>query len=162
MNSLFEAARWAPSAKNRQPWRYYRCSSSLKLELFNLLKSNELYGSAQALETSCELLLVFHRNESKEQRKHMIPDLLSIGASVENLIVAANGFQISSLWICDILDIKAKSPTLRSLQKRFGRLICGICLGYSMEDEKKPLPTFDEQLKLRSRFPLKEIIVQDT
>jgi len=81
--SLFEAARWAPSSYNNQPWRfiYVKRDSSIWQDTLNLLvDANKLWaknGAVLILAISCKY---FEYNQ-KKCRTHSF----DTGAAVENL-----------------------------------------------------------------------------
>lgn len=158
IRKLFEAARWAPSAKNRQPWIYYVCSEDMKHNICALLQKADRQGSATAIHTASKFLLVFRNTHGVARDvsdETALPDLLSIGASVQNILVAAEMLRLSSLWICDVLDvaedlsalIKA-DPTTEHLDSN--TLVSGICLGYSADLQEQTNDTLEKYVKHRN------------
>lgn len=141
---LLEAARWAPSAKNRQPWFYCICGekSIHAIAAFMREKGPELEATATALESAPVLMLVFYRKASAESPLDTLPDTLSIGASVENILLFARSLHLGSLWVCDILDVESEikdllmNSDLPSAQKTSLKscdLVSAVSIGYYTE-----------------------------
>ena len=90
LRSLFEAARWAPSSNNEQPWRFLVATKENTIEhdlLFNcLVEGNQKWAHrAPALLLSVAKL----QFEDGSPNRHAFHDT---GMAVENLIVQATAF----------------------------------------------------------------------
>lgn len=125
---ILEAARWAPSAKNRQPWHYCVITSAEEIKrISGLLESK----GPSVLETSKAIcragaLILVGRGFGYEV-ENTLPDYLSIGASVENMLLAATEIGFDSLWVCDILEIQNEIRSEINFQYE---LVCAVCLGH--------------------------------
>jgi nitroreductase len=87
MMSLFEAARWAPSSYNNQPWRFiYAKRNTLHWDkLFNLLaEPNKVWTKDAAL------LVVVISRKNFEYKKYSITHQYDAGAAWENLALEAS------------------------------------------------------------------------
>lgn len=93
LNSLFEAARWAPSASNEQPWKFIYAKRDTEHwdKLFNLLvEFNQMWTkSASAL-----VLLISKKTtkDDKPNRNHMSDagaawENLALQGSLNNLVI---------------------------------------------------------------------------
>jgi nitroreductase len=146
---ILEAARWAPSAKNRQPWFYtvIRTIDAISMISDCLIEAandrTDILKTAKIIRSVPILILVETQNESQEQE---LPDTLSIGASIENLLLAATELGLSSLWICDILDVKNEIKAKLGLKYR---LVSAICIGYQDGNGKTPRNTIEEMVDWR-------------
>jgi nitroreductase len=80
--SLFEAARWAPSSYNNQPWRfiYAKRNTSHWDKLFNLLAANKVWTKNAAV-----IVVVIARKNFEQNEKYSITHQLDAGAAWENL-----------------------------------------------------------------------------
>ena len=81
--SLFEAARWAPSSYNNQPWRFiYAKRNTLHWnKLFNLLaEPNKVWTKNAAV-----LVVVISRKNFEHNEKYSITHQYDAGAAWENL-----------------------------------------------------------------------------
>ena len=142
--SLIEAARLAPSAKNRQPWKFYIAKKENKDKIANLMvnwfkenKNNKtsLMGTANAIFQAPVLILVFRDSKSEFDRS----DTLSIGGAIEHILLKATELGLSSLWIADTWYVRKEISQLVGTELE---LYSAVSVGYSDENfyrEKKSL-----------------------
>ena len=103
---LLEAIRLAtlaPSAHNRQPWKFKIVSEEEKNLISDALleKTKDIKGhtgvhTAGIIKEASKLILVFIDNQIYENRDM---DILSIGAAIENLLLALNNMGLGAVWI---------------------------------------------------------------
>ena len=159
--AVLEAAGWAPSAHNSQPWRFIVLADpQVKRELAermaeawaaDLKKDNQIvddslrserverFANAPVLIMAC-LTMEGLREFPDEQRQKRERDLAveSLGASLENLLLAAYAAGLGACWFCAPVFCK---ETVRAVLK----IPCEvepsalIMLGYAAE--KPPVPT---------------------
>ena len=125
------AAILAPSAKNRQPWKFIVISGKEKDSMLKAVKcgiENEKRGNGllphytrfisgaentvKIMEQAPVTVFVFNTEAgtlwdsasavSIESKLADIANIQSVGAAIENMILAATDLGIGSLWICDI------------------------------------------------------------
>ncbi len=153
LNIVFEAGLCAPSPKNRQPWTYVvisdrgekkRFAEQMRAEIMRLysLKPDrqDIIGALDTLEPieQCSVLvLVCYKNNtvvihddgidwSMSAKDVEALDLMSVGASVENMLLKAQTLGVASLWCGDILYAY-------QLVKKYSEfpVVSAICLGYA-------------------------------
>ena len=130
----------APSAKNRQPWHFVVVNKKeLKKEIGDILENKmgvEGKVTCDVIRECSALILVFADIED------VIMDTVSVGASIENLVLRARDLNVASLWIGYILNIEEE------LKEKFGlskRLISAVALGYTdYFPSKRPRKTLEE------------------
>jgi nitroreductase len=87
LRSLFEAARWAPSSNNQQPWRFLVAVKENKVEydrLFNcLMEGNQTWAHRAPVLLLSVAELQF---EDGSQNRHALHDT---GMAAENLVIQA-------------------------------------------------------------------------
>lgn len=159
LRSVFEAGLDAPSPKNRQPWQYIVISDpEEKAKFAKQMRDelNELYSAKpdredilQAFDTlipieQCSvLLLVCYKNNTTAIHKDNVDwnisakdiealELMSIGASVENMLLRAQALGVSSLWCGDVLYAY-------NFLKDYSEfpVVSAICFGYSNDISHK-------------------------
>jgi nitroreductase len=92
-----ETSKFAPSGKNRQPWKVKILSDNEKLDLINILNNKKdmlaetgsLSISIDAIKQSNHTLLIFNPYSYREKpysRNKLLMDTQSIGAFVQNLL----------------------------------------------------------------------------
>ena len=170
IETIVEAARLAPSAKNRQPWKYIVYMGGEKDKLLNVMEKalekertehkllpQSAYGLPDAFNTlrimreAPVTIIVMNTNGQSpyetieaDRRVAEICDSLSIGASIENMLLKATKLGLGTLWIantCFAYDDLVK------FVGESGQLIGAVAVGHSAEH---PAP--------RPRKPLEEIL----
>lgn len=103
LNSIFEAARWAPSSRNRQPWFFYLTKKSSKyfykfMSVMN--ESNEWAANSAVLILACYI----KEDESGKNRAA----LYDLGQAIFSLVVQAQslGYYTHQIGGFDIEKIK--------------------------------------------------------
>lgn len=93
----------APSAHNRQPWKFKIVSKDEKDKIADTLieKTKDIQGhtgvhTAGVIKEADKLIVVFIDNDVVENRDM---DLLSIGAAIENLLLSLNDMGYGAVWI---------------------------------------------------------------
>lgn len=127
IETILQAGIYAPSAKNRQPWKYLVYTDSAKDVLLNVMEKGLLrerdgekrlprsqYGLPDAFHTlqimrEAPVLIIIENTNGKspfssidaDDRITEICDTLSIGASVQNILLTATELGYGSLWIAN-------------------------------------------------------------
>ncbi len=84
--TLLEAARWAPSSSNNQPWRFFILRGEERKKLFDgLSKGNQAWGGKFAPLT----IVVYSKPDLDTIKEDKQYYLLGCGLAVENLILQA-------------------------------------------------------------------------
>ena len=95
LRSLLEAARWAPSSNNEQPWHFLVAIKQTRDDYDRLLSclkpTNQLWARLAPVLMMSMAKLVF--TESGESNRHAFHD---VGLAVENLVVQATARILSS------------------------------------------------------------------
>ncbi len=93
----------APSAHNRQPWKFKILSASEKSSIANVLedKTKDIPGhtgphTADIIRNVPHIIMVFIDNDVIEDRDM---DIISIGACIENMILAYTDMGFGTIWI---------------------------------------------------------------
>lgn len=151
--SVFEAGLCAPSPKNRQPWTYVviserrekkRFAEQMHAEIMSLYSQKtdrwDIIGALDTLkpiEQCSVLILVCYKNNTTIIHDDGIDwnmsakdiealELMSIGASVQNMLLRAQTLGVASLWCGDILYAY-------QFVKKYSDfpVVSAICLGYA-------------------------------
>ncbi len=156
ITAIIQSGMKAPSSKNRQPWKYYVIQGNAKEEMLTVFRrgiEREEHGHAllpqskqhiAAAKHTVDIMaeaptIVFVVNSlgkpifdelTPEERISEICNIQSIGASIQNMLLAAAEKGIGSLWICDIYFAY---PELCEWLHGDGQLIAAIALGYPNE-----------------------------
>lgn len=173
ITEMIASAMLAPSAKNRQPWKFIVFQGHAKDELVRVMQegvANEkndhrlMPGWANAIADAentirvmneAPVLIVVLNTNGKtpfacidnENRIAEICDSLSIGAAIENMILTASEHGLGTLWIantCFAYD------DLVSFLNTENQLIGIVAVGYADEaPEKRPRKNIHDVLEFR-------------
>ena len=153
IDQVLEAARLAPSGKNQQPWRFAVYGGEAKRAL--------LPGSRAGLADAANTLRIMRKAPvtilaldacgddpfAKSEGGLRVADLvntLSMGAAIENLLLAAQELGLGALWIANTFFAY---PELCACLDGPFRLASAVALGYA-----------GEAPQARPRKPLAEIV----
>jgi len=173
IEQIIDAGRVAPSAKNRQPWRYIVLGGESKSEFLEhmwkgiLREENEcamLPDSANGLAdakntwnimTQAPILIVVINDNGKnpfdeinaDSRFVEICDTLSTGASIENMLLKATELGLGTLWIAN--TCYAYNELTQYLETS-QQLVGAIALGYANEAPmQRPRKKMEEVVEYR-------------
>ncbi len=91
IEKIFDAARFAPSGKNTQPWRFVVVESASKRQaLAKLAPQDEMIATAPVT-----LAVLRDRDAGYDDLK----DAQGIGAAIENILLAAHALGLGACWI---------------------------------------------------------------
>lgn len=127
IEEMIYSATLAPSAKNRQPWKFIVYEGKAKDDLVKVMRKGieeekqshalmpewgfaipDAENTVRIMEEAPCLIVVLNTNQKtpfasieKEKRIVEICDSLSIGAAVENMILTATDYGLGTLWIAN-------------------------------------------------------------
>ncbi|MFC1752702.1 nitroreductase family protein [Thermoproteota archaeon] len=139
INTILEAGRWAPSGLNNQPWRFVIVGNKAAKE-----RISECTHYSHIVRRSAALILVFL---DRDNSYNLIKDAQAVGACIQNMLLRAFELKVSSCWLGEILNQKAKVNKIINLKSRYD-LMAAIALGYSNKKSKS------------SRLPLKKLVLK--
>lgn len=163
LNTILTAAIQAPSGKNQQPWRFIVVKSDKRAEMMQVMRTGianmraqgENMGSsewtAKVMDQAPVTIFVFDPDglypwmpHSVDQNFSDVVNIQSIGAAIQNMLLAAQDLGLGSLWICDVFY--AYQELCAWLGEK-GAMIAAISFGYA---DESPAP--------RPRKPFGEVV----
>lgn len=156
INIIVNAARLAPSAKNRQPWKYIVYTGEEKNRLLDVMESSlmkerknhyllpksisglpDAFNTLNIMKTAPVIIIVMNTNGQNpfeaidsDRRITEICDSLSIGASIENMLLKADDLGLGTLWIANTCF--AYNDLINFIGEK-GQLVGAVALGYADE-----------------------------
>ncbi|MCK5183724.1 MAG: nitroreductase family protein [Candidatus Heimdallarchaeota archaeon] len=139
IEAILDAGNKAPSAKNLQQWRFhvYQREAKDKLVKFILDEFDKISNkpgiskyarySFQIMDEAPVAILVYSAQVMEHPAR---PDIQSVSAAIQNMLLKAQELGIGSLWICDVLYFD------ETIMKHVGAempLLAAISLGYANE-----------------------------
>ena len=162
LRTILKAATQAPSGKNRQPWRFIVVTGDKRREMVGVMRDGiatsqargDGLGSAEAtariMEQAPVTVFVFNPHGNHPYLAHSIGEMFedlvnvqSVGAAIQNMLLAAQDLGIGSLWIADVFS--AYDELCAWLGQRC-EMVAAVALGYP-----------DEQPDARSRQPVDKV-----
>lgn len=131
---LLTAASWAPSGNNLQPWRF-----SVVMDNKDLIKElSSLTIFNNWVQNSSCLISVFLDTKATDSRIQDIylKHVQSMGAAIQNMLLAANELGLSTCWIGEILKNEDKVRDLLGVSNDL-QLMAVIAVGYSNKNDLK-------------------------
>ena len=156
---IIQSAMLAPSAKNRQPWRFYILDDKQKEDITNMMYQwdkeypdihTSIKGSANEMKSANKAIIIFTPNYHSKNKKTYFkkPDYLSLGAAIEHMNLKCFDLGLGCTWLCDTLyvaDEINKYLNLNDLEQ-----VSTLIIGYPEE-----LP------ERRERFPIDKLLLND-
>ena len=154
MRSLLEAARWAPSSYNEQPWSFIVATRDDPVE-FGRLLSCLVEGNIQWAQHAPVLMVsvarLYFEDDGKPNR-HAFHD---VGLAVANLIVQATALGLVVHQMAGIFPDKIRE--LYGIPEGY-EAVAGIALGYPGDPQSLPEELRKRELAPRERKPLTEFV----
>ncbi len=156
LRSLFEAARWAPSSFNEQPWRFIFAIKD-QPEEFNkmilcLKEKNQRWvrsGGAPFLMIALSKKTFSHNNKPNRAHIH------DIGLAFGNFVIQATAMGLS---VCQMQGIHLqKVVKLYDVPEGF-RVTMGCAVGYSGEVSRLAEEFHERELRPRTRLDFKDFV----
>lgn len=132
---IIDSAILAPSAKNRQPWRFCILDNIQKQTIVNMMykwdtenrhERTSMKGSADQISMANRGILIYRENFKNPY--YDMADYLSIGAAIENMSLECADLNLGSCWICDVTYIDEEINKYLNLEKL--ELISMLAIGY--------------------------------
>jgi nitroreductase len=157
ITKIIKAGLKAPSQKNKQPWKFIITKGIEKNKIISVIEQGiereksstgllpnrkhlipSVLNTINSMKQASVLIFVFNteksdflfENVTTEQKFVETSNILSIGAAIENILLAAIDLGIASLWICD--TVFAYREICEYLRED-GQLVSAIALGYAAE-----------------------------
>ena len=120
--NLINAAGYAPSGKNLQPWRFVIVGNSKEKE-----QIAELSKYVSWLKQAPHYILVFLDNHLSYDRTK---DIQAIGACIQNILLLAHAQNIGACWVGEIIEQGEKIKRLINVNEDYFELMALITIGH--------------------------------
>jgi len=127
VKKILEAALWAPSGLNNQPWKFKVLKETQKDALAKFTKYAHIIKNAPLA------ICVFLDNGSTYNREK---DIMAIGACVQNMLLEAHELGLGTCWLGEILNKKKEVQEYLGIDSDL-ELMVVVTLGYSDEEITK-------------------------
>jgi nitroreductase len=143
ITTLLECARWAPSGLNNQPWKFVVIRSEATIEaLSNCTHYTDTVKGAK-------VLVAFYFD--KESGYNRTKDIQSIGASIENMLLACNELGLGAVWLGEILNQEDKVNSILNAPADM-ELMAIIAIGHPTDEERSSTRKSLAEITYRENF----------
>ncbi len=134
VSRILEAALWAPSAGNLQPWKFYAVyNQSKKEEIMHAALNQKVLAEAPLIVVVCaDTSLARLRYGERGEKLYCLQDT---AAAVQNMLLAATAFGVGSLWVGAFQEEMVKQ--ILEIQGQL-RPVAIIALGYAEMEPNQP------------------------
>jgi nitroreductase len=152
--ALFEAARWAPSSSNAQPWSFIVGTKDDPANFTKILECLVEQNQVWAKNAPVLVLTVATMNFDKNQQpnRHAFHD---VGQAAANLALQATALGLEVHQMAGILPDKARE--IFSVPSGY-EVVAGIALGYPGDPASLPEPLLTRELASRTRKALDSFV----
>ena len=154
MRSLLEAARWAPSSYNEQPWSFIVATKGDPVE-FGRLLSCLVEGNIQWAQHAPVLMVSVARLSFEDDGKPNRHAFHDVGLAVANLIVQATALGLVVHQMAGILPDKIRK--LYGIPEGY-EAVAGIALGYPGDPQSLPEGLRKREMAPRERKPMAQFV----
>jgi nitroreductase len=121
LQKIMSAGTWAPSGLNNQPWRFVSIMKKEVLaDLARLTKSGHIIEKAPA----CIAVFI-----DKDAMYNEVKDHQSMGACLQNMLLAAHGMGLGAVWLGEILKSAEEVRKLLGVPEAM-ELMAVVAIGY--------------------------------
>lgn len=127
IDSILEAARWAPSGLNNQPWRFKiikdpKWSDSLA----------ETTHYADIVRNAPVNVAVFYDPSAGYDR---VKDLLALGACIQNMLLMIHELDLGAVWLGEILNQRKQAEEILNSPSDW-ELVSLVSIGHPTDEER--------------------------
>ncbi len=127
IRQIVNAAQWAPSACNKQGWRFIAVSNQeIKDNIVHMASANRLIGKAPLA-----IFVLYERHITESKQSH----IQSASAGIQNLLLMAHSLGLGATWLTGIGGLDAIAKELKVPDTY--QIIACVIVGYPKE---QPLP----------------------
>ena len=143
LEKILQSGCTAPSAKNRQPWKFFILSDEQKKHISDMLldwdnlnpnEKNSVRGTAEQIQKANKMIMVYSDDYKSKNKKsnYKKPDYISLGCAIENMSLQAVNLGLGSCILCDTLYIENEINQYLNVSNY--EQICGFIVGYPIFD----------------------------
>lgn len=130
ITDLIKAASFAPSGKNRQPWKFFLLTDKASIHSLTLLAGHSKFMAT----APCMIFVYLDQSLSYNP----IKDVMAVGASIQNLLLYAHAKGLGACWIGELNEYANEVAELLHTAPYLS-LLASITLGIPKQ-KKIPIP----------------------
>jgi nitroreductase len=140
IEQILEAARWAPSGQNNQPWKFMVIRDTITREGLAQFTSYKriVRGAPISIVVCLDTAISYNRDK----------DLMAVGAAIQNMLLCIHSLGLGACWLGEIINRKEKVSQYLDLAGEF-EIMAVVAIGYPAENPAEV-----------ARKPLKELLIE--
>jgi len=155
LRSLFEAARWAPSSNNEQPWAYLVATRGDSGNFAKMLGVLVEFNANWAKHAPVLALSVAHLKTQREGKPNRVA-LHDVGSATAQLTFEANA---RDLQVHQMAGFDAEKARQTFAIPADWEPVAAMAIGYPGNPQSLPEKLRERELALRTRKPLSEFVM---
>ena len=155
LRSLFEAARWAPSSNNEQPWAYLVATRDDRENFAKMLGVLVEFNANWAKHAPALALSVAHLKTQRESKPNRMA-LHDVGSATAQLTFEANA---RGLQVHQMAGFDAEKARQTFAIPGDWEPVAAMAIGYPGDPESLPEKLRERELAPRTRKPLAEFVM---
>lgn len=155
LQSLFEAARWAPSSNNEQPWAYLVATKGDAENFAKMVSILVEFNAGWAQHAPVLALSVAHLKTQREGRPNRVA-LHDVGSATAQLTFEANA---QGLLVHQMAGFDGQKARQVFAIPEDWEPVAAMAIGYPGDPERLPEKLRERELAPRSRKPLAEFVM---
>jgi nitroreductase len=155
LRSLFEAARWAPSSNNEQPWAYLVAAKDDPGNFAKMLGTLVEFNQNWAKHAAVLALSLAHLNNARDGKPNRVA-LHDVGSASAQLTTEANS---RGLFVHQMAGFDANKAREAFHIPEDWQPVAAMAIGYPGDPATLPQPLRDRELAPRTRKPLSDMVM---
>jgi nitroreductase len=155
LRSLFEAARWAPSSNNEQPWAYLVAAKDDPGNFAKMLGTLVEFNQNWAKHAAVLALSLAHLNNARDGKPNRVA-LHDVGSASAQLTTEANS---RGLFVHQMAGFDANKAREAFHIPEDWQPVAAMAIGYPGDPATLPQPLRDREFAPRTRKPLSDMVM---
>lgn len=143
INTILECGRWAPSGLNNQPWKFIVIRNEDTIR-----KMADCTHYSKIVLHANVLIAVYLDHDTMY---HHDKDVLAIGASIQNMLLACTDLQLGAVWLGEILKKSEQVDAILEVPDSF-ELMAALAIGHPVERERSSTRKGIEEITFHEKY----------
>ncbi len=143
INTILDCARWAPSGLNNQPWKF------IVIQDENTITKLAQCTHYSTIVLGSKVLIAVYLDNA--EMYHHDKDVMAIGASIQNMLLACVELGLGSVWLGEILKQADKVSSILEVPESY-ELMAVIAIGKPVEKERTSSRKSISELTFENKF----------
>lgn len=146
INTILDCGRWAPSGLNNQPWKFIVIQNE-----DNIKKLADCTHYSKIVLQAKVLIVVYL---DQEAMYHHDKDVLAIGASIQNMLLACEELDLGAVWLGEILKKSEQVNGILGVPESL-ELMAVLAIGQPVEKERSSTRKAIEEITFNEEYGVK-------